>query len=170
MSIQNVKEAYTMSEWTAREQYYIKECAAIVLPQDPDPKSIMRLTSQIDDVLAESLMDQAYIKRRYLDYKTKMGLAEKEYFVTLKQQYSNPTGSAAPMKLTENEVKGLVVKYLRSHPIYGMKHDIYTLVQSVEYRLTFIESVVKILTEKKAALISDNAMLKIESSISGNTP
>lgn len=170
MGIQNVKEAYTMSEWTLREQYYAKECAAIVIPREPDSKSIMMLTSQIDDVLSEALMDLAFIKRRYLDYKTKMGLAEKESFVTVKQTNLNTTGSGAPSKLTENEIKGLVVKYLRSHPIFGMKHDIYTLVQSVEYRLTFIESVVKILSEKKAGLIADLSMIKLEASISPNTP
>ena len=93
-----------------------------------------------------------------------------ELFIKRMKELLKDDFAAFINSLNENEVKGLVVKYLRSHPIYGMKHDIYTLVQSVEYRLTFIESVVKILTEKKAALISDNAMLKIESSISGNTP
>ena len=37
--------------------------------------------------------------------------------------------------------------------------------QNTEYRYTFIESVVNILTEKKGSLISDSAMMKIESSL-----
>ena len=162
MSLQDVKEAYTTLEWNAREKYYIAECAKIIVPSDPTPKLIMNITSEIDTLLSEALMDLAFVKRKFLDYKTKMNLAEKEYFVAIKQQ--------STVKLTENEVKGSVTSYLRSHPIYNMKHDIYTLVQSVEYRLTFMESVVKILTEKKASLISDSAMMKIETALTNNTP
>ena len=161
MAIQDVKSAYSSTDWNIREDYYKNACGGITIPPQPTTKDIMRLTAEIDAILSEALLELAYIKRNYSNYKTKMTLAEKEAFLLCKQ-----TGLATNQKITEKEVTGMVVKYLKDHPLDGAKHSIYTLVHNVEYRLTFMESVVKILTEKKAGLISDNTMLKIEASLS----
>jgi hypothetical protein len=164
-NVSNVKETYTMQEWKGREQYYVQEVGKINLPVDPNTKDIMRLEAAIDSLLTEAMLDLAYIRRRYQYLDAQMKLAEKETFSILKQ---NPPSGLTNTKLTENDIKGFVVKYLKSHPIIpNSKIDIYTMVQATEERLLFIEMVVKMLTEKKGALVTDNGMLKIEASVSG---
>lgn len=161
-NVMNVKEVYTNTDWTNREAYYVGEVGKIVLPMDPGSKDIMRIVAEIDSLLAEASLECAYLKRKFQDLETKMKLSEKETFITLKQ---NP-GSTGVAKLTESDVKGLVVKYLRSHPLTGMKADIYTVLQSVEYRYVFIDAVVKMLTDKKMSIFADKAMIAIEAGIS----
>lgn len=165
MSINDIKKSYTIQEWERREDYYTKACARIVIPEDPTSKDIMRIESEIDKLLTEALFDLANIKRKTLDYKMKMQLAEKEAFVLVK---NGQVGNIDPSKkLTENEVKGVVVTYLKSAPFNGTSADIYTIYQNTEYRFAFIESVVKILSEKKSALVADSGMLKIENTVTG---
>ena len=159
--IQNVKKSYTNKEWEQREDYYKNACGALNLDETPTTTTVMALTAKIDDILSEALLDLSYIKRSYDMYKTSMTLEEKESFTILKQQQL-----ASGNKITENDVKGLVVTYLKKKPIsQNSKASIYDTVQYYSYRLAFIESVVKILTEKKAGLITDNTMLKIEANM-----
>lgn len=158
-----LKESYSINEWKQREQYYIQQCQSIIIPPEPTTKDVMQITSKIDTLLSEALFDLSHIKRNLSLYKNKMNLAEKEAFVICKQQQI-----AQSNKVTENEVKGLVVQYLKTHPLDNGKYSIYVLMQNTEYRYTFIESVVNILTEKKGSLISDSAMMKIESSLNQN--
>ena len=163
----NVKEAYTNQDWANRESYYVQEVGKINLPTDPNSKDIMRIVAEIDGLLSEATLECSYLRRKFQDLETKMKLSEKETFIILKQQNNAPTGAGAPAKLTESDVKGLVVKYLRSNPIHGMKSDIYTVLQSVEYRLVFIEAVVKMLTDKKMSIFADKAMIAIEAGMGG---
>lgn len=171
-NIANVKQVYRPQEWEEREQYYITEASKIILPVTPTSTDIMRITANIDSLLSEVLLEQAYVGRKYEDLDMKMKLAEKETFAILKQgngtvpgSVANTTTVAAASKLTENDVKGLVVKYLGSHPLPGFKVDIYSLIQAVQPRKGFVDAVVKILVEKKGALISDLSMIKLEASI-----
>lgn len=164
--ISDVKECYSNQDWHNREEYYKKACGQIILNPNPTTKDVMALTAYIDNILSEALLELSYVKRSYLMYKTKMTLSEKEAFLICKQ---NSLATEPNKKITENDVKGLVVQYLKNTPFGNTKRSIYDIVQLYEYRLTFIESVVKILTEKKAGIITDNAMLKIESSLSPDT-
>lgn len=164
MGVENVKDAYTVQEWAERERYYITEIGKISIPPEPTTKDVMKLTSMIDTLLTEGLLDMAYIKRKYQNLDMQMKLAERETFAILKQK---PPGNLTNTKLTENDIKGLVVKYLKSHPATpGATGSIYSLVQGAEQRFVFMDALVKMLSEKKGALISDNGMLKIESTIS----
>jgi hypothetical protein len=160
----NVKLAYTNAEWAQREQYYIDQINKIDIPADPTTGDIKRITSEIDSILSEALLDFAYIRRNFEKYETLMKLATTEAFSTVKS--SIPT----TQKPTESEVKSHVVTYLKNNPLPGMKHSIYDLVMGYEERHIFMQEMIKILEGKKAALVTDNAMLKIESNISGGQP
>lgn len=163
MSIQDVKDGYTQADWNIREAYYAHALKQIDIPLEPDTKTIMRLTSLTDSLLSEALLELAYIKRKYNDYKTKMTLSEKEAFTILKRN-NIPTNA----KITEKEITGMVVEFLKTKPLDNMQISIYKLVQNAEYRLGFIEAVVKILTEKKSALLADISMIKVEKDITAN--
>lgn len=192
LNIMNVKDVYTNLEWTTRESYYILEVGKIHLPVDPNTKDIMRIISQIDSLLSEATLECAYLKRKYQDLKTKMELSEKEAYVNFKQKITASVKAENDAiekeekeltlsgvkfkaktkiidKTTVNEYEGLVVKYLKTNLVYDMKFDIYTVLQSVEYRLIFIEAVVKMLSDKKMSIFADKAMIAIEAGISGST-
>lgn len=174
-SIKNVKKAYSQSEWNLREDYYIDEVSKIVIPEAPSTQEIKKLNSQIDALLTEVLGDVAYVKRQYDEYDRMMKLAEKEAFNAVK----SAPGQGSGIKLTEKDTVSLVVTYLRSNPLSDpnanvdpktgkrppMKVDIYSAVQIYEKRLRFIEAVSEMLEGKKSALVTDNAMLKIEAGI-----
>lgn len=166
--VTQVKETYTVQAWKDREQYYIEQVSKIVLPATPQTRDVMKLEAEIDSLLSEAMLDAAYIRRKFQYLETKMKLYEKEMFSMIKQ---SPPKGLVTTKLTENDIKGFVVKYIKTHPLDNSKVNIYMMVKSVEERLIFIDAVVKMLYEKKGALIIDNGMLKIETSINGgNTP
>jgi hypothetical protein len=160
----NVKALYSVSEWALREQYYIDEVKTIDIPADPTTGDIKRITSEIDSILSEALTDFAYIRRNFEKYDTLMKLATTEAFSTVKS--SIPT----TQKPTEAEVKSQVVTYLKKTPLQGMKLPIYDLVMNYEERHIFMQEIIRILEGKKGALVTDNAMLKIENNMGGGQP
>jgi hypothetical protein len=163
MSENKIKEAYTTQEWTQKEAYYVQAVSKIKLPADPNTKDVMRLESEIDQLLTEAMLDLAFIKRKYEALDMQMKLSEKETFSILKK---NPPSALAGTKLTENDIKGMVVSYLKGRPVQNAKLDIYTMLTATEQRFIFIDTVVKMLTERKSSLIIDTGMLKIESNLS----
>lgn len=162
-NILNVKTNYKSDEWTSRESYYIQEIAKLNISTTPVTTEIMAVTSGIDSLLGEALLDFAYLKRKYDRFNTKLKIMEKEYFHVIKD---DPTVKAK--KPTESEVKGMVVTYIKNNPIEiapNAKVCIYTLIEGVEERYIFMDYIVGILKEKKMALFADKSMLQIEAGV-----
>ncbi|AIY85315.1 hypothetical protein U729_3180 (plasmid) [Clostridium baratii str. Sullivan] len=167
MSMLYVNSNYSNEEWEEKEEYYIKECSKILIPPQPDERTIMRLTSEIDTILGEAIIEQAYLKKDLNILKNKLMLSEKELHINIKEKnFKEKALGPIPMaKVTTDDIKCHVTNYLRYTPYEDQDYDIYTLVLLAENRCTFIDAVVKLLSEKKTALIADNAMLKLEGNI-----
>lgn len=153
-----LKETYTSTEWSEREKHYFEQIQGLTIPLDPNPKAIVALESAIDSVLSEALIEKAYLKRRYDKAEQDMKLSEKELHFQIKTDPNN-----AGLKLTADDVKSLITIELRSRPLQGYPTDIYSIVRSIGYRLSFVEEVVRTLHEKKQSLIIISSMMKIES-------
>jgi hypothetical protein len=156
-----LQKDYTLVEWDAREDYYTQALIALNIPGQPGSKDVMDLTSKLDALYTEASFDFAYIKRKQELVETDLKNAEAELFSTIKQQQLN-----ANAKITENDVKGLVKTYIATNQIKGYNSDLYTLGKYYIRRSIFIERVIKIISEKKQALIVTTAMLKLENSFS----
>lgn len=153
-----LKETYTQAEWLDRERHYIEQVQGLQIPLDPNTKAIIALESAIDSVLSEALIEKSYLKRRYDKAEQDMKLSEKELHFQIKTDPNNQG-----LKLTSDDLKSLVVTQLRHNPLPGYPTDIYSIVRSIGYRLSFIEEVVRTLHEKKQSLIIISSMMKIES-------
>lgn len=159
-NIMNVKQAYSAAEWNTREEYYINELSTLVIPSDPSTKDVMNLNAKIDAVITEANIEFGYIDRNYQYYQTMMKNAEKECFSTVKN-----TQLAAGSKVTENDIKGLTVTYLKNNPIGNMPTNIYDMVANMERRHRFMEAVLSTLKSKRDSIVTINTMMKIESNI-----
>lgn len=156
-----LQKDYTLVEWDTREDYYSQALIALNFPSQPDTKQVMDLTSKLDALYTEASFDFAYIKRKQELVDMDLKNAEAELFSTIKQQQLN-----ANAKITENDVKGLVKTYIATNQIKGYTSDLYTLSKYYIRRMTFIDRVIKIISEKKQSLIVTSSMLKIENSFS----
>lgn len=156
-----IKKNYTLTEWDAREAYYQQEVSALAIPGQPTTKEVMDLTSKLDALYTEASFDYANIKRKEEIANIDLKNAEIELFSTIKQQQLN-----ANAKITENDVKGLVKTYISQNKIKGYNSDLYSIMKFYINRSTFIEQVIKIISEKKQSIIATAAMLKIENSFS----
>lgn len=157
-----IKKEYTLKEWDEREQYYQQKLIGIVIPPLPDTKEVMSITSQLDIVYTEASFEYAQVKRKEAIISMDLKNSEIELFSTIKQQQLT-----AGAKITEADVKGLVKTYISTHPMPGYKGDLYTLAKFYMHRSSFMEQVVKTISEKKQSIISVTAMLKIENSLTG---
>lgn len=156
----SLKESYTTSEWASREAYYVEEVGKLSIPVDPTPKEIVNLESMIDSLLSEALLDQAYIRRRYDKAHQDMKLGQTELHFQVK---SDPAYEKS--RLTTDDIKSLVITELKSQPLAGYSLDIFTIVNAINYRSTFIGEIVRILTEKKSSLMIVSSMMKIEAKV-----
>lgn len=157
-----IKKEYSLKEWEEREDYYTQTLLALNIPALPDTKEIMDLTSKLDAIYTEAAFEYAQVKRKEEMVSMDLKNAEAEMFSTIKQQQLT-----AGSKVTENDVKGLVKTYISTHPIAGYKSDLYSLTKFYMHRTTFMEQVIKAISEKKQSIIACTAMLKIENSFSG---
>lgn len=158
---------YNDQQWQSRESYYTTKIQSITIPPSPTTRDMQEIESKIDEILTPALLDSASISRERDKWKLEKDLSEKETFVIQKQLALNPGPNAMPSKPTEKEIVGLSVAYLKSKKLYN-NMNVYELLSCYEYRLAFINAVVKALTEKKSSLIGDVAALKIESNIGSN--
>lgn len=159
-NIMNVKQAYSVTEWAAREDYYVDELSQLIIPSDPSTKDVMNLNAKIDSVITEANIEFGYIDRNYQYYLTLMKNAEKECFSTVKTAQLS-----AGNKVTENDIKGLTVTYLKNNPIGNMPTNIYDMVSNMERRHRFMEAVLGTLKSKRDSIVTINTMMKIESNI-----
>lgn len=157
-----IKKEYTLKEWDEREAYYQQAIMGIVLPPLPDTKEVMSITSQLDLIYTEASFEYAQIKRKESIILMDLKNAETELFSTIKQQQLT-----AGAKITEADVKGLVKTYIANNSMQGYNTDLYTLAKFYMNRSTFMEQVIKMISEKKQSIISVTAMLKIENSLTG---
>jgi hypothetical protein len=110
----------------------------------------------------EASFEYAQIKRKESMILMDLKNSETELFSTIKQQQLT-----AGAKITENDVKGLVKTYIANNAMQGYNTDLYTLAKFYMHRSTFMEQVIKTISEKKQSIISTTAMLKIENSLTG---
>ena len=157
-----IKKEYSIKEWDEREVYYQTAVMAITLPPLPNTKEVMDITSRLDAIYTEASFEFAQIKRKEAIILMDLKNSETELFSTIKQQQLT-----AGAKITEGDVKGLVKTYISKNPMAGYNTDLYTLAKFYMNRSTFMEQVIKTISEKKQSLICDSAMLKIENSLSG---
>lgn len=156
-----LQKDYTLTEWDLREDYYTQSLLTLNIPSQPDSKQVMDITSKLDALYTEASFDFAHIKRKQELVENDLKNSEAELFSTIKQQQLT-----ANAKITENDVKGLVKTYIATNQIKGYTADLYTLSKYYIRRSIFIERVIKIISEKKQALIVITAMLKLENSFS----
>lgn len=157
-----IKRDYTLAEWKDREDYYVNILDSLNIPESPTVKDVLNLTSNLDKLYTEASFELAILKRKESRISIDLKNAEAKAFNIVKQQQLT-----AGTKITEKEATGLVKTFLENNNIEGYNKDIYSLFKAVMDRLIFAESVVRVIAEKKASIISATAMLKIENSFSG---
>lgn len=159
-----IRRAYTVNQWQAKEDWYTQECLAIQLNESPTPAEIQATAVRIDSLLSMARIDYAYVAQMYDKYSMQLKIEEKESFVKLKL---SPPAAYANMKLTVDEMKGVVASVIKSNPWNNTSYSLYQLVEMSSNRNIFMEGIIKLLQDKKDLLITHSGMLKIESSLNG---
>ena len=162
-----LRRTYTNSQWQMKEDWYAQECNAIRLTESPTPAEIQQAAVRIDTLLSMARIDYAYVSQMYDRYSMQLKIEEKRSFVDLK---ITPPSQYNTLKLTVDEMKGVVAAIIQKTPWAGTKYSLYELVEMSSGRNIFMEGVIRLLQDKKDLLITHSGMLKIESSLNGLGP
>ena len=162
-----LRRTYTNSQWILKENWYANECNSIHLTESPTPAEIQQAAVRIDSLLSMARIDYAYVNQMYDRYSMQLKIEEKRNFVDLK---ITPPAQYNTLKLTVDEMKGVVTSVIQKTPWAGTKYSLYELVEMSSGRNIFMEGVIRILQDKKDLLITHSGMLKIESSLSNMQP
>lgn len=155
---------YTTSEWIAKEDFYVQQIGKIQMITSPGPAEVQQAALDIDSLLSIARIDYAFVEQAYDKYSMQLKIEEKRLFVDLKMQ---PPSQYNTLKLTVDEMKGVVASVIKAQPWAGTKYSLYELVEMSSARNIFMEGVIKILQDKKDLLITHSGILKIENSLSG---
>lgn len=158
-----VNRDYTPAQWKAKEDYYIRMQREIVIPETPSPQDVTCAAIKIDALLSIARMDYAYAKRNYDEYDLKLKTQEKVLFVDLKL---NPPIEYNTLKLTVDEMKGVVAKYVRDTAWNNSSYTLHDYYIQYNNRYQFMDQLIKVLADKKDLLITHSGILKIENSLS----
>lgn len=161
------KRSYSVQEWKAKEDWYVQQTGKLQFSVSPTPAEVQQFAIAIDSLLSVARIDYAYVNQMYDKYNMQRKIEETRQFVTLKQQ---PPQQFANMKLTVDEMKGVVATVIKQLPWDGTSASLYDLVQLFSARYIFMEGVIKLLQDKKDLLITHNGILKIESSLGSIQP
>lgn len=161
------RSSYTEKEWAEKEQWYVEETNKLQFSASPTPGEVQNFAIEVDKLLSVARIDYAFVNQKYDRLSMQRKIEETRQFVLLKQQ---PPTRFANMKLTVDEMKGVVAEIIQTTPWGGSSVSLYDLVQIYSARYIFMESVIKLLQDKKDLLITHNGILKIENSLSSMQP
>lgn len=161
------KNSYTDKEWAMKEQWYVDETNKLQFSSSPTPGEVQNFAIEVDKLLSVARIDYAFINQKYDRLSMQRKIEETRQFVLLKQQ---PPTRFVNMKLTVDEMKGVVAEVIQTTPWAGSSVSLYDLVQIYSSRYIFMESVIRLLQDKKDLLITHNGILKIENSLSSMQP
>lgn len=159
--------AYTNTQWIAKEDWYTQQCNSIQLTDSPTPAEIQQAAVKIDSLLSTARIDYAFVSQMYDRYSMQLKIEEKRNFVDLK---ITPPSQYNTLKLTVDEMKGVVASVIQNTPWAGTSYSLYQLVEMSSGRNIFMEAVIRTLQDKKDLLITHSGMLKIENSLNGIQP
>lgn len=159
-----IRRAYTSSQWQLKEDWYTRSVNAIQIPPDPSIMDIQDIASRIDSLLTTARLDYAYVSQAFDRYSMHLKIEERQMFVDLKL---NPPQGYQTLKLTVDEMKGVVAAVLKKNTWNNTNYTLYQLVEESSQRNIFMDAVIKSLQDKKDLLITHSSMLKIENSLSG---
>ena len=158
------QRAYTNGQWLMKEDWYTTECNNIQLSDSPTPSELQTCALKIDALLSVARIDYAFVTQMYDKYCMQLKIEEKRNFVDLK---ISPPSAYNTLKLTVDEMKGVVASVIQSNPWGNTKYSLYELVEMSSGRSIFMEAIIKILQDKKDLLITHSGILKMENSLSG---
>ena len=150
-----------------KEDYYTQQCNSIIISDSPTPAEIQQCAVRIDALLSMARIDYAYVSQQFDRYNMQLKLEEKRLFVDLKL---SPPTQYSSLKLTVDEMKGVVASVILNNKWNNGNYNLYELVEMSSSRNIFMEAVIKILQDKKDLLITHSGMLKIENSLNVMSP
>ena len=162
-----IQRTYSKSQWTMKEDYYTQQCNSIIISDSPSPAEIQQCAARIDALLSMARIDYAYANQQYDRYSMQLKIEEKRLFVDLKL---SPPSQYNTLKLTVDEMKGVVASVILKNKWSGTSFNLYELVEMSSSRNIFMEAIIKVLQDKKDLLITHSGMLKIENSLNGMQP
>ena len=162
-----IQRTYSKSQWAMKEDYYTQQCNSIIISDSPSPAEIQQCAARIDALLSMARIDYAYANQQYDRYSMQLKIEEKRLFVDLKL---SPPSQYNTLKLTVDEMKGVVASVVLNNKWANTNFNLYELVEMSSSRNIFMEAIIKILQDTKDLLITHSGMLKIENSLSGMQP
>lgn len=162
-----ISRTYSEKEWEAKEDYYTQQCNAIKVSDSPSPSEVQSCAARIDALLSMARIDYAYVSQQFDKYSMQLKIEEKRLFVDLKL---TPPPQYNTLKLTVDEMKGVVTSVIQNTKWAGIGYNLYDLVQMSSSRNIFMEAIIKVLQDKKDLLITHSGMLKIENSLNSIQP
>lgn len=162
-----IQRTYSKSQWTIKEDYYAQQCNSIIISDSPSTAEIQQCAARIDALLSMARIDYAYANQQYDRYSMQLKIEEKRLFVDLKL---SPPSQYNTLKLTVDEMKGVVASVILKNKWSGTSFNLYELVEMSSSRNIFMEAIIKVLQDKKDLLITHSGMLKIENSLNGMQP
>lgn len=155
-----MRAKYNVSEWAIREKEYSDSIDSIVFPFDPDDVDITNLNAMIDQCYSIAKIEQAIYTRLYEKMHLKRKNSEIEAYLIVKRTQPKDANGNAP-KITEGEMKALVVEYLGHTPVDTTQFTIYQLEEMAQDRRIYMDAILDILRQKSDKLITNSGALKL---------
>ncbi len=164
--LMQVKEYYTDAEWKQKFTIYGNECAKICVDASNLTSSDITVNAgRIDALLTPVRIDYANIQSRLAVLELQAKVAEQNAF---KQVYDDFNNKKLKMPAIDDR-KAFSTAVVESLKMQEDNMNLYELRQRYSARAIQIESIVKILQDKKDLLITYSAALKIENTTNNFT-
>lgn len=161
---ETVYRSYTTSQWTMKEDWYVDKVNKLTIPLSPSPSDIANVANDLERLLVTARLDMSFIEQSYDKYELLYKLQEK---IIYNELYNYNIGITQNQKLTVAEREGYVASIIKNTPWDGGKLSLFDLRTLSRSRYTFMQGVIKALTDKKDLLITHSSVIKTEASING---
>ena len=157
-----VCRSYTTTQWTAKEDWYVNKVTNLTIPLSPTPADIANMANDLERLLATARLDMSFVEQAYDKYELLYKLQEK---IIYNELYNYNIGITQGQKLTVAEREGYAASIIKNTPWDGGQLSLFDLRTLCRSRYTFMEGVIKSLSDKKDLLITHTSVVKTEASL-----
>ena len=167
MTKPTLSKPISKKEWEQLELYYLEKINTIHIPEDPKPSDLLSINAKLEQLYHEARLDIYYAKRSFEHIESAYRKLKRALFPLVK------TGKNTEERdhLLQNYLMSTKLDQIEEHILQSLglpkvPATIYSIYDVYKERVDFLQTVLDLIADKTARLITDSGAMKIETKFS----
>ena len=167
MTKPTLSKPISKKEWEQLELYYLEKINTIHIPEDPKPSDLLSINAKLEQLYHEARLDIYYAKRSFEHIESAYRKLKRALFPLVKAGKNvEERDHLLQNYLMSTKLDQIEEHILQSLGLPKVPATIYSIYDVYKERVDFLQTVLDLIADKTARLITDSGAMKIETKFS----